>query len=117
MLQFHEIFTTHVSSDLEFVVVDFLAGESLLLTAKSAQPSSVVVVGLAVAQNGASKGVVVSVEAAKGLESHGFPVSMAVASVEPASITSSRWLNSAQAEIFLKKIIKIREIKGEIAPN
>ena len=97
MLQFHEISTTtHVSSDLEFVVVDFLAGESLLLTAKSAQPSSVV--GLAVAQNGASKGVVVSVEAAKGLESHGFPVSMAVASVEPASITSSRWLNSAQAE-------------------
>ena len=90
MLQFHEISTTtHVSSDLEFVVVDFLAGESLLLTAKSAQPSSVVV-GLAVAQNGASKGVVVSVEAAKGLESHGFPVSMAVASVEPASITSSR---------------------------
>ena len=85
-----KILTTYVSSDLEFVVVD-LAGESLLL-AKSAQPSSVV--GFA-AQNGASKGV--SVEAAKGLESHGLPVSMAVASVEPDSITSSRWLNSAQA--------------------
>ena len=77
------ILTTYVSSDLEFVVVD-LAGESLLL-AKSAQPSSVV--GFA-AQNGASKGV--SVEAAKGLEPHGLPVSMAVASVEPDSITSSR---------------------------
>ena len=93
-----KILTTYVSSDLEFVVVD-LAGESLLL-AKSAQPSSVV--GFA-SQNGASKGV--SVEAAKGLESHGLPVSMAVASeVEPDSMTSLG-LKSAQAEKM--KIITI----------
>ena len=91
---------THVSSDLEFVVD--LAGESLLLV-KSAHPSSAV--GLA-ALNGASKGV--SVEAAKGLESHGLPVSMAVASVEPDSITSaSRWLNSAQAEKKSKILNKV----------
>ena len=58
--------------------------EDSLLLAKSAQPSSTF--GL-VGQKGVSKGV--SVSAASGLESQGFPVSMAVASdVDPASMTS-----------------------------